>query len=1693
MAIQVGSEREGSVAKTVKKPKLVTPKIVTKRNIPLNTSKVDGPRIKPVVKPKLYSVPKATIAPRINVPINTTNVDGPRMIQRDVVNPNLKLGELQTGLKITHTKPKEFVPFTYKTEERNVQTRSLQDVYDDMGNVQKKMVMQTVYDEYGYPKKETVQTGELVAKKIFTDGEDKPDKYLAEYFVKTRLLDPKMSKEERRNVLRNMSEKQKKTAWSWLVANGYFTNDNMPDDLKADREKYAGADYYSNQSDVAKKAQAQERASRGVEGANLSVKQGFTPSAIEEAKNAVPVSNETNLQNRLEGMVEKNPPKSGYLQGGRVDLSQYIGKDGKPGSYTPLPTTALGKAAFGVQSGLSMGLNQQNLSDAQKLEIMKMQGSPVNRQVTLRDGATRNVTESPITPYNVGNFAGQVIPAVAGEGILSGALKLGAKQLVKRGLVAGAVGSGMQGVQSSVEGKNAQQIATDMAVAFGLNAVADIGLNKLIGAIGKKYANETMTPELEKVIQNETEQAIRQYKTISLKNPTMKDTSNSVDEFASAFNNANSLQNVRSRVSEGIENLAEIKQARKQAFESNAKVKVGEFTVMPNGDIYKGGQFIKKSAKISNEVQTPTIQGNQMGNPLQRRIEAPVIPKKTKIGTIDRFGTFPTKQVKAPSVTSKPKLGTLEGKLKTGRTNPEKVYYRGTNPNETKRISTGNESWDNNLFVSTSEKNAKLYGNKIEKVIPKSNANILVEGSKEFNKIFGKPKKNQYMLEYYGNGVKKSKELGYDIVEFKNQSDVGTVVINENSVVRNFETRPSTLVRKPVVAKPIIKPDPQQKPLVRKPLQPKPLTYPKGERTNVNQPTLSEAYALRKNQPPVIAPKPLKPSGGVETPTIGKNATTAKVDAVTETPDIVKKLVDDSEGATLKSNETIKEIAPKIKDAKFGASYAMTDVYRNFKHAFGENFETVKKDILDPFDKSKGDYVREQKVHTDDLYNNVVKKLGIKKGSKESAAVQDFGEGNLSLADLKVKFPDKWNNIVEADKWFRKSYDDLIDKVNESVKAIYPTNADKLVPKRKDYYRHFKEMIGISGLKNLFDSPSQIDPNLVGVSDFTQPGTKWASFKQKRGLGEYKSDAVGGFLDYIPSASYSIHIDPHINKFRGLAKDIAESTAESKNANNFIEYLRDYSNDLAGKTNPIDRPFQKLTNRKTYTFINAMNNRVKKNTVMMNVGSSISQFANLPLGIAKVKNPIHVSKGMADSLAGAVGGKAQRELFDSSDFLSERYSGNMYNKFDTKILEQPEKFASWMLGATDELGTKAIWSAVYRKAKAQGVGNPIKHADDVTRSLVAGRGVGEVPLAQKSKTFQVIAPFQLEVANQWHVMKDMVNEKDFGAVALLLLGNYIFNNATEEVTGKRVTFDPVRAIEQAVFEDKDANLFDRISGAMSGNAQKIDTKTSALQKAGRLGGEVLSNIPLGSTIASQLSEKTRTEYLGKEDPTRFGSGLLVTKGLQDPLYKLLFPFGGGQAKKTLEGTTAFAKGGSFNKDKLRFPIKQTTPNAVKTALFGQYSTPEAVKYFNNATSLLSGQQTAEYAERVKNGEKPEDVYNEILQGRKQLPINFNPSDSVKKELDSLSKKPSYKNKDLQTPGNLNYDFSVNKKKYTLTDEQGKEYADLVNKYATARYEKIVSNTTYKGYEYDQKVTILNKALSGAIEQAKMEMLKKIKP
>ena len=682
------------------------------------------------------------------------------------------------------------------------------------------------------------------------------------------------------------------------------------------------------------------------------------------------------------------------------------------------------------------------------------------------------------------------------------------------------------------------------------------------------------------------------------------------------------------------------------------------------------------------------------------------------------------------------------------------------------------------------------------------------------------------------------------------------------------------------------------------------------------------------------------------------------------------------------------------------------DIYRNFKEVYGKEYESVKRLVLDPFDKSKGQMADDLKTWTSDLKKNVVDKFNIQKGSKESSYVQLFGEGKASKQDLISKFGEaRANQIVESDKWFRSAYDNLLSQVNEVRARIYPGQADKIIPRRSDYYRHFTEISdGVRGLLNIFDNPSNISSSLAGTSEFVKPKSKWLSFAQKR-LGERtQEDAVGGFLDYLKAQTYAKNIDPHISNFRNLADELAQNTAEGTvnngKMNGFIEYLQDFSNDLSGKTNPADRFIQKIIpgGRKTMGVLNWVNSRVKANTIVGNVSSTIAQIFNVPQGIANA-GAKNATTGLGRTISDLFG----EGVVSQSNFINERYSDKLIRQFDSRLIDQPKKLAVWLTGVLDNVGTRYIWNMHYDKALSEGIKNPIKYADDITRKLVAGRGVGETPLIQKSKLFQLVAPFTLEVGNLWHVMGDWVGAKQFGKLATFFVVSHIFNKGAEAIRGSDVNIDPIQASMDAyqAFQEED------------------DKKIGALRAGGRLAGEVISNIPLAGKVAEVYPEYgmkfggqnvTRKELFGEGDPTRFGSGLLAQQAITDPVFKLLPSFGGQQIKRSIEGIKSFNQGESLTpKGGSRFEIPQTVGNRLKTAVFGQYSIPEAKTYFKNVGKSQSEIIMNEF--KNKSQEEKTTLWNNLV---KEGKINKDNIGDIKKYLKDKTLKTNRKEKSLRS-------------------------------------------------------------------------------
>ena len=915
-------------------------------------------------------------------------------------------------------------------------------------------------------------------------------------------------------------------------------------------------------------------------------------------------------------------------------------------------------------------------------------------------------------------------------------------------------------------------------------------------------------------------------------------------------------------------------------------------------------------------------------------------------------------------------------------------------------------------------------------------------------------------------------------------------------------------------------------------------------------------------------------------------------------------LLDMVEGS-VERNYGLADIINDLKDVDKGlkiksGNYRFNDFYRNFERVFGKHFDKIKP-LLDRFDDAKGNESKYRIGKLTEQYDYIVKQLGIKKGSKESKAVQWIAEGErnpdaknkddiealkkMGITDIKnldpsirvpyteamlrAEFGDMAENILKAEQWYRKQYDEMINAINATQRRIYPNRPEKLLPKRKDYMRHFREVkTGLGGLLDLIKADVQIAPGLVSVSEHTSPKEKWASFKQERKGKATSEGAIEGFNEYIGQASYAIYINPYIEQFRSLARDLAELKSagavtgtdengksikrqtDNSDLNGFIEYLNDFANDLAGKTGGLDRALIKSMGAAGRTVIKALqwfNNRTKANAVLGNVASMSKQVMNIPNGMAYLKNPANILTGIWKTFEGVAfygagwieehteGTKVGKKIvepisnkykgtkmgkrgltiedaYKKSSFLTSRYSDKAFSKFEKKSLN---KGAAFMLGFFDELGTRAVWNALYYEAVKGGETDPIRYADVNTRKAVAGRGIGEIPLAYKSQLAKLALPFQIEPTNSWNVMRDMISGNtpkgklpDYGDRAFKTLVFFsvtcAMNAALEALTGSKGSFDPLgdllEGLNQGWEEEKEED-----EGKFAFWKPNTYTLTGAKRAAQNVAGDFIGSRSFGWVVGELLDtidEDWATNY--------FNDSLYQSQGVNIPaiqsatkafkkahdkdwlgaaaegVFSFATPFGGKQIDKTIRGIGDVARGGNYQSNfykelstgergDLYYPIEKTAGNYIKAGVFGPSSLKANNEYWEN--KKLEGY---EMAEKAKTEEKAAE---EFFKAYKKE----NPDSEVVRLYNEIKRKDIFPFEPVESTGS--YTHKKVKTEYTLTDEDRAKYQKLQNEKMQEKYNEVFKSTEYKYADAQMKRILLEDARSAAKSEVK-EQIKK---
>ena len=684
------------------------------------------------------------------------------------------------------------------------------------------------------------------------------------------------------------------------------------------------------------------------------------------------------------------------------------------------------------------------------------------------------------------------------------------------------------------------------------------------------------------------------------------------------------------------------------------------------------------------------------------------------------------------------------------------------------------------------------------------------------------------------------------------------------------------------------------------------------------------------------------------------------------------------------------------KDIK-SPNYQITDPIRVNEKVFGRelgdkiNNETIRKTT----------HNEARKIRWLNSERNDIKELGIKPRSKESAAVQKYGEkqylnknGELVKygdKELRAEFPNEktQEKIKRAAEVIRNKYDKYIDEINQTLTSL----GYDAIPKRADYMRHFQELGDIfskTGVPfNLNDMRAEDLPtDINGLTEFNRPGKNYFASSQKRIGQKTTYDAITGIDGYLEGAGNLIYHTADIQRYRALSSLIRDSFGSSKGFDNlgnltdaqaeqrvndildnkfsrYAAWLDEQANNLAGKKGAIDRGVERFLGRRVYTGLNTIKKQVGSNMTGFNVRSAMTNLISSTIASAKT-NKIALIKGTVSTINNMFKNDG---FIEKSDFLTTRFGSNQLSK---KLWQKASNAGQIFMTGTDYFTANQITRSKYYEGLQKGMSESeaIKYADDFASRVMGDRSLGRTAEMFNSKTLGLLTQFQLEVNNQWQYMihdtkMDYQENSEIngglkaGATALFQMGqlaafSYLFNELFETLTGSRAAFDPIEILKK-LFEDDDKPWDERISTANK---------------------ELVDNIPFGNLLTGggriPISEAFKgISTFGKKitgQKNQYGGDITwedVKTDVLETLPYYVLPTGYSQAKKTIKGLSMFSKDkettGSYTKGgDLRFPVKDTTANKIQAGLFGEYSSKNAREYFDNGYSAMGTNQQKMY-------------------------------------------------------------------------------------------------------------------------------------
>lgn len=713
----------------------------------------------------------------------------------------------------------------------------------------------------------------------------------------------------------------------------------------------------------------------------------------------------------------------------------------------------------------------------------------------------------------------------------------------------------------------------------------------------------------------------------------------------------------------------------------------------------------------------------------------------------------------------------------------------------------------------------------------------------------------------------------------------------------------------------------------------------------------------------------------------------------------IEKIVPDRQDVIKKNRQLAEGMIGNIKnwkDKSSGFKYQTETMERNMYDIIKDKDEAKK--MIDtyftPIHKNEA-----EKNRFINSYNDKIKEL--KLTNKEAEAVQFLGEKKYNPefdpqkkdADRIQSYIDKkqinMNKVDNAIEFFRKTYDQLYDRVNEVLK----NNGYKEIPYRKGYFPHFQEYkANTVGGKLLTQLGINIDArslptDIAGITENFVPGRTWNSSSLQRKGNRTEYNVLKGFDTYIKQAGDNIFHTDDIQRLRGLENEIRYEYSDKslrdkideiesnemldsdekqtmidtvvdehheRIANpmpNLVIQLREYTNLLANKKSQFDRNSESFFARKMYSTVDAIEKRFGANSVGLNISSALTNFIPITQASSEI-NSINMTKALAATIKSEI---RDDGFVNKSTFLTNRLKQS--DKLYKTKLEKISDKANILFDGIDSFTSNVIVRGKYYQNLSKGMSEQaaIDNADSFAANVMADRSKGATPtfFQHRNPIAKVFSQFQLEVNNQYRFMlKDLPRDmKKEGFMKLgmaffkMFVGAYLYNQLSEKLTGRKSAFSPIDIVKDAIKTSTNSNMstFEKVSTISKDVADELPFIGGFLG-GGRL--PVSGALPSVSALTEagiglstgEMDSETALKKIGNE--------------MKKPAAYLLPPMGGGQIKKTIEGLSMYSSdkpvAGSYtDTGNLRFTADTSTWGKVKAGIFGQYSSDSANEYIDS--------------------------------------------------------------------------------------------------------------------------------------------------